>query len=87
MPLDLRDSLRLAVAALSVLVFIVGLVAYIRRPTVRMLLVLALFFAFLAQGILLVVEVFFIDTPRTESAYYAFQLVEIALVALIILKR
>lgn len=87
MPLDLRDTLRLAVAALSILVFIVGLLAYLRRPTVRMLLVLALFLAFLLQGILLIVEVFFIDTPVTESAYYAFQLIEIALVALIILKR
>lgn len=87
MPLSLQDVLRLAVAALSALVFIVGLAAYLRRPTVRMFLVLGLFLAFLAQGILLVVEVFILDTAVTESAYYAFQLVEIALVTLIILKR
>lgn len=83
----MEDVLRLAVAALSALVFVVGLVAYLRRPTAKMLLVLALFVAFLVQAILLVVEVFFVDTAITESAYYAFQLVEIALVALIILKR
>lgn len=83
----MEDVLRLAVAALSALVFVVGLVAYLRRPTTKMLLVLALFVAFLVQAILLVVEVFFVDTAITESAYYAFQLVEIALVALIILKR
>lgn len=84
---DVQDWMRLAVATLSALVFGVGLVAYMRRPTLRMLLVLGLFLAFLAQGALLVVEVFWLDTPVTESAYYAFQLVEIALVALIILKR
>lgn len=87
MSLDLRDVMRLAVAVLSLLVLLVGIVAYARRPTVRMLLVLGLFLAFFAQGVLLVVEVFWIDTPLTESAYYAFQLVEILLVALIILKR
>lgn len=87
MPLDIQDWMRLAVATLSILVFGVGLVAYMRRPTLRMLLVLCLFLAFLAQGILLVVEVFWLDTPVTESAYYAFQFIEIALVALIILKR
>lgn len=82
-----EDPLRLAVALLSLLVFVVGIVAYRRRPTVRMLLVLALFAVFLAQGVLLVFEVFYVDTPRTEGLYYAFQLVEIALVALVILKR
>lgn len=83
----MEDVLRLAVAALSALVFVVGLVAYLRRPTAKMLLVLALFVAFLVQAILLVVEVFFVDTAITESAYYAFQLVEVGLVAAIILKR
>ena len=83
----LQDALRLGVALLSALVFVVGVVAYRRRPTGRMMLVLLLFSAFLVQGILLTVEVFLIDTPLTESLYYAFQLVEIALVALILLKR
>lgn len=87
MALDVQDALRLAVAALSALVFGVGVLAYARRPTGRMLLVLVLFLAFLAQGALLVVEVFWVDTPFTHNAYYAFQLAEIALVALIILKR
>ena len=83
----LQDALRLGVALLSALVFAVGVVAYRRRPTGRMMLVLLLFSAFLFQGILLAVEVLLIDTPLTESVYYAFQLVEIALVALILLKR
>lgn len=87
MVLRIEDALRLAVAALSALVFVVGVVAYRRRPTSRMLLVLALFLMFLAQGVLLVVEVFVLDTPFTEDAYYVFQLVEILLVALVILKR
>jgi hypothetical protein len=87
MPLDVQDALRLAVAALSLLVFVVGCVAYARRPTGRMLLVLLLFLAFLVQGALLLVEVFLLDTALTEGAYYAFQLGEILLVALIILKR
>lgn len=87
MSLDLHDALRLAVAALSMLVFVVGLVAYARRPTTRMLLVLVLFAAFLAQGALLTAEVFWTDAPLVQDAYYAFQLVEIGLVSLIILKR
>jgi uncharacterized membrane protein HdeD (DUF308 family) len=82
-----QDALRLGVALLSILVFVVGVVAYRRRPTTRMMLVLLLFSAFLVQGILLAVEVFWVDSPLTESLYYAFQLVEIALVALILLKR
>lgn len=82
-----EDPIRLAVALVSILVFVVGLVAYLRRPTGRMLLVLLLFAAFLVQGILLAVEVFFVDTPLTQSAYFAFQFVEIVLVALVILKR
>lgn len=81
------DAMRVAVALLSILVFIIGLVAYVRRPTTRMLLVLALFAAFLAQGALLIVEVFVVDTTFTETLYYAFQLVEVALVAAVILKR
>lgn len=87
MPLGVEEYLRLAVAVLSILVFVVGLVAYTRRRTTRMLFVLALFAVFLAQGILLVIEVFVVDTPFTESLYYAFQLVEVSLVALVILKR
>lgn len=87
MPLGIDAWLRVAVALLSLLVFLVGVVAYARRPTLRMLLVLILFVTFLAQGILLLVEVFVVDSTLTESAYYAFQLVEIALVALVILKR
>jgi hypothetical protein len=87
MALAMEDLARLAVAILSILVFLIGLAAYVRRPTVRMLLVLFLFAAFLAQAILLVVEVFFLDSQTTESAYYAFQLLEIGLVTLIILKR
>ena len=83
----LEDAVRVAVALLSILVFVVGLVAYRRRPTARMLLVLALFAVFLAQGAILLVEVFLVDTPLTETAYYAFQLVEVALVAAVILKR
>lgn len=87
MPLGIQDALRLAVALLSLFVLVVGAIAYWRRPTTRMLLVLALFVAFALQGALLVVEVFVVDTQVTESAYYAFQLAEIALVALVILKR
>lgn len=87
MELDALDLVRLAVAALSLAVFAVGVVAYARRPTPRMLLVLALFAAFLVQGALLVVEVLVADTAFTESVYYAFQLVELALVAAIMLKR
>ncbi|HUR69595.1 MAG TPA: hypothetical protein VM370_10145 [Candidatus Thermoplasmatota archaeon] len=87
MAIAVEDVLRLAVSALSVLVFSVGVTAYLRRPTGRMLLVLLLFFVFLVQGALLFFEVFFLDTPITESIYYLFQLVEIALVASIILKR
>ena len=87
MSVAIENALRLAVAAVSLLVFVVGVVAYARRPTARMLLVLLLFSAFLLQGVLLAVEVFLLDTPVTESAYYAFQLAEILLVALIILKR
>ena len=82
-----ENVLRIAVAALSLLVFVVGAVAYARRPTTRMLLVLLLCAAFLVQGVLLVVEVAFFDTPITEGLYYFFQLIEIALVAAIILKR
>lgn len=82
-----EDPIRLAVAVVSVLVFVVGLVAYLRRPTGRMLLVLLLFTAFLVQGILLAVEVFFLDTALTQTAYFAFQFVEIVLVALVIMKR
>lgn len=83
----LQDAVRLTVAAVSVLVFLIGLVAYFRRPTARMLLVLALFGAFLAQGVLLAFEVLVIDTALTETAYYTFQLVELLLVAAILLKR
>lgn len=83
----LQDALRILVALLSALVFVLGVVAYRRRPTTRMLLVLLLFAAFLAQGVLLAYEVFVADTPPVESAYYAFQAVEIVLVAAIILKR
>lgn len=87
MSVDVHGALRLAVAVLSLLVFCVGVVAYARRPTTRMLLVLVLFAAFLAQGVLLVAEVLWSRSPLVEDAYYAFQLAEIALVALIILKR
>lgn len=87
MALVLESIARLAVAALSLLVFIVGMVAYARRRTPRMLLVLLLFTVFLIQGILLAIEVFIADTASLETAYYAFQFVEIALVATIILKR
>lgn len=87
MAVRVEDVVRLAVAALSLLVFIVGVVAYLRRPTTRMLLVVLLFTAFLVQGILLLIEVLFLDSPVIESIYYAFQLLEIALVATIILKR
>lgn len=84
---SLEAAARLAVAALSILVFVVGVVAYARRPTARMMLVLALFCVFLAEGVLLIVEVFVIDTSLTESLYYLFQLAEVALVAAVILKR
>lgn len=87
MPTPLEATLRIAVAVLSIAVFALGIVAYMRRPTARMLLVLGLFAVFALQGVLLLVEVFWLDTPLTESAYYAFQLVEVALVAAIILKR
>lgn len=87
MPMLVQNLLRLAVAILSLLVFLVGFVAWRRRPTTRMFIVLALFLVFLLQGALLVVEVFLVDTQLTESAYYGFQLVEIALVSLVILKR
>lgn len=87
MAFPVEDAIRLAVAALSGLVFVVGVVAYMRRPTTRMLLVLFLFTAFLVQGVLLVVEVVFLDSPVIESIYYLFQLLEIGLVAAIILKR
>lgn len=83
----LQDALRLLVAGLSALVFVVGLVAYRRRPTPRMLLVLLLFVAFLAQGVLLTYEVLVEDTTIVESAYYGFQALEIVLVAAIIFKR
>lgn len=82
----IEAAARLAVAALSVLVFFVALVAYRRRPTGRMLVVLALFFVFLVQGLVLMYEVFVTDSTFAESAYYGFQLVEIALVATILLK-
>lgn len=82
-----EDAARLAVAAISALVFVVGVVAYRRRPTARMLLVLALFSLFLAQGALLVFEVLVLDSSVTESIYYAFQFFEVLLVAAIILKR
>ena len=87
MPLVLEEYLRLGVALLSILVFVVGFVAFWRRRTMRMGLVLALFAVFLAQGVLLIIEVLVVDTPFTESLYYAFQFVEVGLVALIILKR
>lgn len=87
MAFDALDLVRLAVAALSLAVFVVGVVAYARRPTPRMLLVLALFGAFLAQGALLAFEVLVTDTSFTESVYYGFQLAELALVAAIMLKR
>lgn len=82
-----EDVVRLAVAALSILVFVVGLLAYVRRPTARMGVVLLLFTAFLAQGVILFVEIFLTDTPVLENLYYIFQFIEIALVAAIILKR
>lgn len=87
MAIQATDALRVAVALLSTLVFVVGLVAYLRRPTARMLLVLGLFAVFLVQGGVLLVEVFVTDTPFTETLYYAFQLVEVGLVAAVILKR
>lgn len=88
MPLPALEAVaRLAVAALSILVFGIGVVAYARRPTRRMLLVLGLFLVFLMQGVLLLVEVFFLESTVTESAYYGFQLVEVVLVAAILLKR
>jgi hypothetical protein len=83
----LESVLRVAVALVSFAVFALGIVAYARRRTPRMLLVLGLFTVFAVQGVLLLVEVFVVDTPLTESAYYAFQLVEVALVAAVILKR
>lgn len=81
------DVVRLLVAAVSAFVFVIGLVAYVRRPTGRMLLVLILFGAFLLQGLLLAVEVLVLDTAVTETVYYGFQLVEVLLVAAIILQR
>lgn len=82
-----QDVLRIVVALLSALVFALGVVAYRRRPTARMLLVVLLFAAFLVQGGLLAYEVFVADTAVVETAYYAFQAVEIVLIAAIILKR
>lgn len=82
-----EDGIRIAVAVLSAFIFVVGVAAYRRRPTRRMLMVLVLFSFFLLQGILLVVEVTYIDTELTESLYYAFQFVELALIALILLAR
>lgn len=87
MATPLEDAIRVAVAVLSILVFVVGVVAYRRRPTARMLLVLALFAVFLVQGVLLLVEVFLVDTQSTEALYYAFQLLEVGLVAAVMLKR
>lgn len=87
MDVDVLDLLRVLVAILSLGVLGVGAVAYRRRPTRRMLLVLALFVAFAAQGVLLLVEVFLVDTVVTESAYYLFQLVEVLLLSAAILAR
>lgn len=87
MDVDVLDLLRVLVAILSLGVLGVGAVAYRRRPTRRMLLVLALFVAFAAQGVLLLVEVFLVDTVVTESAYYLFQLVEVLLLCAAILAR
>jgi hypothetical protein len=88
MPLPaLEVAARVAVAALSIGVFLVGAVAYARRPTRRMLLVLALFLVLLVQGLLLLVEVFGRDTPSVEGAYFLFQFVEVSLLAAILLKR
>lgn len=87
MALPLLDALRLAVAAVSAFVFVVGVVAYRRRPSGRMLLVVALFAAFLAQGVLLAIEVLVADTVLAETLYYGFQLLELLLVAAILLKR
>lgn len=81
------DALRIGVAILSLLVLVVGAVAYVRRPTPRMLLVVLLFLAFAAQGALLLVEVFVAASDLAQELYYLFQLVEIGLVAAIILKR
>lgn len=82
-----ESAVRLAVAAVSILVFIVGVVAWRRRPTPRTALVVVLFGLFLAQGVLLAYEVLVADTSATENAYYLFQLGEVSLVAVILLKR
>lgn len=87
MAFAVEDAARIAVGVLSVLVFIVGVIAYIRRPTARIFLVLLLFTVFLVEGALLIYEALVHDTTATESLYYLFQLLEIGLVSAIILKR
>lgn len=86
--MDLAEQgVRVAVAVVSIFVFAVGAVAFARHRTPRVGIVLALFATFLVEGVLLLVEVFWIDTPLTETAYYAFQLVEVLLVAAVLVVR
>ncbi|HEV8361665.1 MAG TPA: hypothetical protein VGR28_14545 [Candidatus Thermoplasmatota archaeon] len=79
--------LRLAVAALSLLAFAVGAVAFARRPTGRVLLMLGLFSVFLVQGVLLLLDVVVEDSPLPEDAYFAFQFLEVLLVTAVFVKR
>lgn len=83
----IETFLRAAVALLAAGVFAVGIVAYARRPTARMLLVVGLFALFLLQGALLVGGIFLGESEIASDIYLGFQLLEVLVVALVVLKR
>lgn len=80
-------AIRVAVALVSIFLFIVVAAAWRRRPSPRMRLVVVAFAIFLVEGLILLFEVFIQDTTLTESAFYAFQLVELLVLAAAVLKR
>ncbi|PSG96878.1 hypothetical protein BRD56_08865 [Thermoplasmatales archaeon SW_10_69_26] len=78
---------RTAVALLSIFLFGVVYVAWRRRPTARMRWVLAAFAIFLAEGLVLLYEVFVQDTSLTESIFYLFQFAELVVLSIAVLRR
>jgi cell shape-determining protein MreD len=79
--------IRTAVALLSIFLFGVVFVAWRRRPSSRMRWVLLAFGIFLAEGVVLLYEVFVQDTSLTESIFYLFQFAELLVLAVAVLDR
>lgn len=85
---DFEDVLRLAVGALSFVLFLIALLSYRRRPTPRVLILAIAFAVYAVKGIFLALE-FFVEQEAALFDYLAIlaDVVFLVLVGLAVLRR